>query len=75
MSTKKSSPEVASPFVDIDDCTYLGCKATPNKFIARVQLPDGQRVHAWSDSRPTIAVGNNCSIEHNTTSDVYNIYC
>lgn len=65
----------SSTFSDIDDCTYLGCKATPNKFIARVKLPDDSVVHAWTDTRPAMPVGTHCSVEHKDNSEIYNLYC
>ena len=61
-------------FSDIDDCIYLGSKATPTKYIARVKLPDESVVHAWCDERPTIAIGSSCSVEHLNGSETYNMY-
>jgi carbonic anhydrase/acetyltransferase-like protein (isoleucine patch superfamily) len=64
----------AVDFVDIDGCTYLGSRATTSKYITRVKLPDGSVVHAWCDNKPSIPIGTECSVEHNTKSDVFNIY-
>ena len=68
---KKSS---SASFIDIDSCIYLGSRATTNKFIARVKLPDGTTVHAWSDTKPSMPIGTECSVEHTEGTETYNLY-
>jgi hypothetical protein len=70
MPTKKSK----SIFVDIDDCKYKGCRATPTKYIARVELPDGNIVNAWSDDKPSFKMNDVCAVNHAENSDVYNLW-